>query len=119
MDRNIISSQAADDLLSKLVLERIPVHALLTSTTGSQTALCGFVDGCSAKQLVISVDRPPSPETGFVIIPLEGRDIEVSYCDEREASAEVRATLVPKFGDTVLLIRFLESDEFLVLTFTL
>jgi hypothetical protein len=118
MDKNILSSQESNDLLSKLVLERIPVHALLTSPTGSQISFSGFVDGRSSTQLVISAERPPSFKTGFIIVPLS-RVLEVSYCDEREAPKEVRETLVPELGNTVLLLRFPESKEFLFLTFTL
>jgi hypothetical protein len=113
MDKNIVSSDIANDLLSKLMSERIPVHALLTLPSGSQAKIFGFVTECSVeKGFTISEDRPQSPASGFILIPLEGIHTEVSFGDEREA-------LVPKFGNATLVIRFLESGEFLVLIFTL
>jgi hypothetical protein len=120
MDKNIVSSDIANDLLSKLMSERIPVHALLTLPSGSQAKIFGFVTECSVeKGFTISEDRPQSPASGFILIPLEGIHTEVSFGDEREAPPKDRETLVPKFGNATLVIRFLESGEFLVLIFTL
>jgi hypothetical protein len=120
MDRNIISSEAANDLLGKLIEERIPLHALLTMPSGSQAKVFGFLTESSVKggfKIVASV--PALPETGFINVPLGNVHSEVSFGDEREASSETREILVPKFGNSVLTIRFLESGEFFVLTFNL
>jgi hypothetical protein len=120
MDKNIISSDAANDLLGKLIAERIPVLALLTAPSGSQTHVFGFVIENSVElgfKIVSSV--PTTSKTDFINIPLRDVHTEVSFGDKREAPSHVRETLVPKFGDSTLIIRFLESGEFLVLIFTL
>jgi hypothetical protein len=67
MDKNIVSSDIANDLLSKLMSERIPVHALLTLPSGSQAEIFGFVTECSVeKGFTISEDRPQLSTSGFI-----------------------------------------------------
>jgi hypothetical protein len=120
MDRNTISSEAADRLLRILILEEIPVHALLTLPSGTQTKVFGFVIESSAENgLIIAASRSLSSETGFIKILFLGIHTKVSYGNKREASLKERELLISEFGDSVLIIRFLESGGCLVLTFTL
>jgi len=119
MNKNIISSTEGLDLLSKLLVERTPVYALSMWGTGSRALLSGFIDGISEQDgVVISVTRPPSQGPGFLSVHMSGRKPEFSYCDRRELSPEMQE-LVPKVGNSALLIRFPESNEILGLTFTL
>jgi hypothetical protein len=119
MTRNVISFQEGADILSKLLEEKIPVHALSMWGTGSVVVLSGFVDSITDERgVVVAASRPLAEGTGFISARFAGRQCEFSYCDRRELPPEA-AEYAAKLGDTVLLIRFPESGEILGLTFQL
>jgi hypothetical protein len=119
MSKTILSFNEGLDLLRKLLAERIPLHALSMWETGSHVVLSGFVDSITSRTgIVISAARPPSHGPGFISVMLSGRNCEFSYCDKRELPPET-IEFTPELGDTVLLLRFLDSHEILALTFTL
>jgi hypothetical protein len=57
---NQIALSAADDLLSKLIEERVRLRALLVTPSGIRVRLPGFVDSKTRDgELIISVSGPP------------------------------------------------------------
>jgi hypothetical protein len=117
--KNVISFQEGADILSKLLEEKIPVHALSMWGTGSLVVLSGFVDSITDERgVVVAASSPPAEGPGFIAVRFAGRQCEFSYCDARELPAEA-AEYTGKLGDTVLLVRFPESGEILGLTFRL
>jgi hypothetical protein len=119
MNEYIISVEEARDLLDKLFSERLPVLAFFASPTGTQIRLNGFVDSITRDNgLVIAAASPPSQGPGFIRVLIFDRDFEFSYGDVRVLPEEMREEFAEKHGESVLAVRFLDSDELLALFFT-
>jgi hypothetical protein len=120
MNPNMISLDDARSLLTKLLEERIPVIAFFVTSTGDKVALSGKVDSISQLSgLVVSVARPPTAATGYLAVPINNRACECSYGDVRLLPAEEREKFKDSFGESVLTIRFLDTEDTLGLFFTL
>ena len=120
MNSNMISSDDARSLLTKLLEERIPVVAFFVGTSGEKVGLSGKVDSVSQLSgLVVSVSRPPTTATGYLVIPVHEWDCDCSYGDVRLLPAEERERFKGSFGESVLTIRFSDTKSILALFFTL
>ena len=118
MNKNVISSDDAASLLSKLLSERVPVHALLIFPSGTRVVFSGFVDSVTPQTgIVLSVARPPSDGPATISVPIFDRECEFGYADARELPEKGREELVQRYGDAVLSFRFIDGD-FLGITFT-
>jgi len=118
MKDNIISFDEGCDLLSKLFSERIPVCTLLLTPAGSRIRVDGFIDSLTHETgIVVSVSRPPSTGSAAFSVPFFDRKCEFFFGDIRDIPDKDRGALAAQFGDTVLCVRFLDSDEFLTVTF--
>jgi hypothetical protein len=118
MKRNIISADDAGSLLTKLLEERIRVHALFISASGSRATLDGFVGSIDEELGVTISERPPSSGAGYFSVPIFNRPFESAYGDKRELPEASRESLAKDFGESMLAFWF-EDGEFFVLTFTL
>ena len=120
MNKNIISIEDARDLLDKIFSERIQVLAFFSSAAGIQSRVTGYIDSITTEGgLVISVGRPPATGPAFLSVPITEHDLEFSYCDKRELPEPMRELLAAKYGDSVFLMRFVDSEDLLALLFTM
>lgn len=121
MDKNTISSKEALELVSKLLAEKISVQASLFSPSGLRTRVKGFVDSLSELNgIVVSTESPVSPNEGaWISVPVSNRDAVCSYADKREFPDADKERFAENFGDTMLIVDFLDSKERFALTFTL
>jgi hypothetical protein len=118
MNDNIISPDDAAGLLDKLLSEQLPIRALFLSSTGFRCRINGRVDSVTPESgLVISVARPPSTGNAFLSVSLN-RDCEFRFGDTRDLPEDERDEMGEKYGDTILAIRFLDTEDFLFMTFT-
>ena len=119
MTDNTISFEDGCRLLDKLFSEQAPVYAMLVQPSGSHARVTGRVDSISEETgLIISTSRPPSSGAAVISLPLFNRDCVFNFGDKRDVPDDKREELAAKFGDTMLCLRFLDSDEVLILTFT-
>jgi hypothetical protein len=121
MDKNTISSKEALELVSKLVAEKISVQASLFSPSGLRTRFRGFVDSLSELNgIVVCTESPVSPNEGaWISVPISNRDVVCAYADMREFPDGDKERFAEDFGDTMLIVDFLDSKERFALTFTL
>jgi hypothetical protein len=102
-------------LLSKLLLERIPLSAFFVSGSGTRVSIPGFVD--SREGLIISGSGPPIDiSRGYLSFP--PFDCYFWYGEKRELPDELQFLSSATPGDSVLVLRVLSSGEKLVLFFT-
>jgi hypothetical protein len=113
-----ISPSDADDLLSKLLSERIPLVAFFRSPV-FEARIKGFVDSKTQKTgITISVSGPPiDVNKGYIVVRALERLCDCWYGEKRELPESFK-DLSDEFGESVLTIRFLESKETLALFFT-
>ena len=116
-----ISLREAVDLLQKFASERIPLRAMLASPSGARAVVPGFVDSFRRETgLVVSVSGPPIDVfRGYIAVRPFDRPCDFTYGEERELPEEVRQSLSPEHGKSVLVIRFLDSGEVFALFFTI
>jgi hypothetical protein len=114
-----ISQQEAADLVSKLLAERIPLRAFLTSFSGTRVNMPGFVDSNTFDNgLTISVSGPPvDTARGYLNFFPFSRSCECWYGETRELPAEMRPA-AELTGASVLLFK-LPNGESLALFFTI
>ena len=77
--KHIISPQEAQDLLNKLLHEKIPLHSHLLSTAGSVVVLFGFLEKGKDGSLCIAAAGPPIPGASFLVVPMENRKYQFDY----------------------------------------
>jgi hypothetical protein len=114
--KNIISWEDAQDLMHKLLQEKIPLHAHLVFPNGTQFVLSGLLDSATDGRLCISAASPPSSGAGYFLVPLKDRYCQFAYSELREMSKEVQEQVSPEIGKSVLGIKF-EDGEYLALIF--
>lgn len=112
-----ISQPEAADLLSKLLLERIPLSAFFVSGSGTRVSIPGFVDSITLEEgLIISGSGPPiDVSRGYLSFP--PFDCDFWYGEKRELPEELQFLSSATPGDSVLVLRVLSSGEKLVLFF--
>jgi hypothetical protein len=115
-----ISLSEAEGIVSKLLLERTPVHALFLSPSGAQTRISGFIDSKTHENgLVISTSGPPlDAERGYLVVRPFDQECEISYGEKREFP-KVAQHLADKYGESALVMIFPKSGEWLGLFFTI
>jgi hypothetical protein len=116
-----ISPLEADSLLSKLLTERIPLKAFFKAPF-VEVQIPGFIDGKTAEDgVLISESGPPiDVRHGFLRVSGFERRCDFWYGEQREVSEEVRKIASARdVGESVLVIRFLDTDEVLALYFTI
>lgn len=114
-----ISLLEAQDLIHKLLTERIPLRTFFVSPrTGTEIAIPGFVDSLVKGKLAISVSGPPLDNSkGWMRIPMAERDCAAWYGDKREFPEELRFAAETE-GDSVLRFDFPDTGDILTLFFT-
>jgi hypothetical protein len=119
---NQISPGEASDLLQKLFSEQLPVVAFFASTSKARIRLNGFVVGATRdKGLFIGNSALPTEPTSFInIFPFRQEDgCRFLYGDRSEGAAEARSFVSEDNGASALAMRFVVSEELLVLFFTI
>lgn len=115
-----ISLRETTDLLGKLLSERVPLVAFFASRSGVRVKLRGFVDSITRDNgLVVSVSGPPlDDERGYIgARPFDG-NCTFLYGEKRELSGELQP-LADQYGESALIVRFLDFGEELALFFTI
>jgi hypothetical protein len=115
-----ISAPEAEDLLSKLLLERIPLRVTFASPSGTRVIMSGFLDSKTvAHGLIILASGPPiDVSRGFFNVRPFDRNCAFVYGEKREVPEEMRKNLLDSDGDTVLMMHFPDSGETVCLFFT-
>jgi len=115
-----ISLSVMDDLVSKLLSERIPVLAFLSTSSGIRVRMPGFVDSkTNSDGIIVSVSGPPiDVERGFLNVPPIREECDFWYGEQRELPKSLRY-FGDLFGESGLVIRFLDSKDTFALFFTL
>jgi hypothetical protein len=115
-----ISMEVAEDLISKLLNERIPIHALLRTSSGAEARISGFVDSKTALNgLVVSTSGPPLvAEKGYLKARPFDNECVVWYGEKRELPKN-QQHFADAYGESVILIQFVQFNETLVLQFTI
>jgi hypothetical protein len=114
-----ISLSDADALLSKLLAERVPLHAYFRSPSGAEARISGFVDSKNSDgTVVISSSGPPLvADKGYLRIWIAGARTSIWYGEKRELPDNL-TPLADKFGDSVLVFEISEFNEKAALFFT-
>jgi hypothetical protein len=111
-----ISLEDADLILDKLISERVPLVAFLSTPSGLYAKLSGFLDSKTDEVgLVISVARPPSAGVAYFEVP--AAKCEFLYGEVREFP-ELQKDFADKYGESALIVRFPRTGELLRLFFT-
>jgi hypothetical protein len=111
MNKNIISSDDLNLLFGKLISDNILVTSSFTSLTGFRLQFTGVLDKKTSVELGILIRKLPlATESDSLMVPFLDRNVEFSYCDPREIPLGQEET-ANKVGDTVLMMRFLDSDR--------
>jgi hypothetical protein len=115
-----ISLSDADALLSKLLTERIPVHAHFRSASGAEARISGFVDSKNSDGTVVfSTSGPPLvADKGYVRFWIAGVRTLIWYGEKRELPEHLKP-LADKFGESALVFDILEFNERAALFFTI
>lgn len=115
-----ISQSETEELISKLLAERIPVRAHLKSSSGAEANISGFVDSkTSVGTVTVSSSGPPiKVEEGFLVFRPFDRPCEVWYGEKRELP-EALKPVADKLGQSALVFDFPSFDERLALFFTI
>jgi hypothetical protein len=115
-----ISPTDADALLSKLLTERVPLHAHFRSPSGAEARISGFIDSKNSDgTVVISTSGPPLvAEKGYLRIWIAGSRTIIWYGEKRELPDNLKP-LADKFGDSALAFEISEFNEWAALFFTL
>jgi hypothetical protein len=118
---NQISPEEGSDLLHKLFSEQLPVVAFFTSTSRARIRLDGFVVGATRdKGLFIGNRALPADPTSFIdVFPFGEGECRFLYGDRSEGAAEIRSFVTEDNGVSALVMRFIVSEELLVLFFTI
>lgn len=103
-----ISLSEANDLLSKLLKEKIPVHVASVSSEGMTANLTGFVDSiCNENGVTISASGPPIVVSrGYVTFRPHDVPCIITYGEQREMPHEVRQKLTRKYEESCLVFTF-------------
>ena len=114
-----ISIAEADSLISKLISESIGVHALLSSAVG-EARISGFVERKTRQDgIVISSSGAPTiVERGYISVRPFDRRCEVWYGEKREIPPHLQH-ISDAYGESVLILGFPDSKEWLAIFFTL
>lgn len=115
-----ISLADADALLSKLLTERIPLHAHFLSPSGAEARISGFVDSKNSDGTVVfSTSGPPLvADQGYLRVWIAGARTSIWYGEKRELPDNLKP-LADKFGDAALIFDVLEFNERAALFFTI
>jgi hypothetical protein len=110
----------ADALLSKLLTERVPLHAHFRSASGAEARITGFVDSKNSDgTIVISTSGPPLvAEKGYLRIWIAGFDTSIWYGEKRELPDNLKP-LADVFGESALVFDVREFNERAALFFTI
>src|SRR5947209_3156237 len=96
--KHIISPQDAQDLLNKLLHEKIPLHSLLQSPTGSVVVFSGFLERGKDGSLCIAAEGSRTPGASFLVVPMKDREYQFSYMEQREMSKELQEQVGSELG---------------------
>jgi hypothetical protein len=113
-----ISASEAIDLLEKLVEERIPVMAFFIAPTGVRAQLRGVLTSAAGTAGLVIAAASQSAGGPYVRVPLGNRAWTANYGEHRQLPPELQEML-PKYGESVLALRFPETREVLSLFFTI
>jgi hypothetical protein len=115
-----ISLKDADALLSKLLTERVPLHAHFRSPSGAEARISGFVDSKNSDgTILVSTSGPPLiAEKGYLRFWTAGGRTSIWYGEKRELPESLKH-LADKFGESALVFDITEFDERAVLFFTI
>jgi hypothetical protein len=113
-----ISVDDTSDLLTKLLSERVPLVAFFRSPF-FEAKTPGFVDSITKEDgVTISVSGPPvDASKGYIFVRSPNRPCDCWYGEKRELPESLKH-LSDTFGESILVIRFPESEETLALFFT-
>lgn len=116
-----ISLEEGEDLLSKLLSERIRLSIVFQTPSGTRTILSGFLDSKTLANGLIFLASSPAIDVlrGFLKVPTSGGDCVFMYGEKREVPEEIRKNLSDSDGDSVLIVQFPDFGETLFLFFTL
>jgi hypothetical protein len=115
-----ISLKDADALLSKLLTERVPLHAHFRSPSGAEARISGFVDSKNSDGTVV-VSTSGSPlvaDKGYVRFWVSGAETSIWYGEKRELPDDMKH-LADKFGESSLVFKISEFNEWVGLFFTI
>ena len=115
-----ISLTDADALLSKLLTEKIPLHAHFISSSGAESRISGFVDSKNSDgTIVVSTSGPPIvADKGYLRFPVTGVGTSIWYGERRELPDKLQP-LANKFGDSSVVFEIPEFKERVLLFFTI
>jgi hypothetical protein len=121
MNRNVLSSTEASELIRKLISDKVSVQATLFTSSGLKIRIKGFVDGMTdVAGLVVATESPASRSKGaWISVPVRNRTAVCLYADKRDFPEAEREQFAEEFGDTLLFFDFVDCQEKLALTFTL
>ena|SRR5689334_18698611 len=118
MSENMTPEQA-EDLLDKILSERLPVVAFLVSHNGTQVQVKGFAHRTRADVgLTIATAGPLAEAPAWITVPVFDKETQFSYGDVRLLPESMREEFASSAGDSVLVIRFPAADEMLAHFFT-
>jgi hypothetical protein len=113
-----ISPLEASDLISKLLTDRTPLLAFYR-TDFVEIKMQGFVDSATKDGITVSVSGPPiDVKRGYISVRHIDRLCDCWY-GEKRSLPESWNILGDEYGESVLAIRFLESNERFSLFFTI
>jgi hypothetical protein len=115
-----ISLSDADVLLSKLLVERVPLHAIFVAPSGAECRISGFVDSKNSDgTVVVSSSGPPLiAEKGYLRFFISRPGTLISYGEKRELPDDLKL-FADKFGESELTFETSEFDERVALFFTI
>ena len=115
-----ISLLAAEDLMSKLLNGRVPLHAFFVSQSGAEARIAGFIDAKTAENgLVVSTSGPPIDiKQGYLKVRPFDHACKIWYGEKRELPLHLQH-LADEFGESVMVISFPDFKEWFSLYFTI
>lgn len=116
-----ISVGEAEDLLGKLLAERIPTRMLFLSPSGARLLMSGFIDSKTIKNGVGFSATSPTVDVmqGYFTFRPFDRNCEFEYGEVREIQDKSVREVAAKDGESALRMRFSDPGETVVLFFTL
>jgi hypothetical protein len=116
-----ISLSEASDLFQKLFAERTPLTAFLVSPSRARIRLNGFIVGATRNEGLFIGDRlpPDTPLNWINVFPFDEGGCVFTYGENREITEEVRLLLNIGLGESAMSLRFVVTNETLILFFTL
>ena len=117
---NVMYREEAGLLISKILEDRLPVLLYIRSASQMQIVVPGYVDSFTPENgLVVSSQRPPTSQTGYLMVPLYNRPVEIKYGEKKELPEHIRETLGAELGGSVLEMKFLDTGDYMALIFTI